>query len=55
MAPFPKKTNPPKERETSDAGLVEEALRPIREFNCRDLGTNPMTETKPNTIINYHG
>ena len=44
MAPFINKSNLPREREASDAGLIEEAPRPIREFNCRDLGINPVTE-----------
>lgn len=43
MAPSIKKTNPPRKREASDAGLIQEAPRPIRKFNCRDLGTNPTT------------
>lgn len=43
MAPF-KKSNPPGQREASDAGLIEEVARSIRDFNCRDLGSNPMTD-----------
>jgi hypothetical protein len=52
MAAFTKKSNGTAltERETNDAGLIEEmeAPFPISEFNCRDLGpkqtTNSMTD-----------